>query len=90
MLTAGCVNQAKRIIEKHDEILYGPTPEKLVKDTHQAIKALLRSPECAAFQSKADKSGQQGGDPGGTYTLTSKPNILGADTGYIIYAAETQ
>ena len=49
MLTAGCLNQAKRIIEKYDEILYGPAPEMLVKETHQAIKDLLRSPECAAF-----------------------------------------
>ena len=26
MLTAGCLNQAKRIVEKYDEVLYGPAP----------------------------------------------------------------
>ena len=56
MLTAGCVNQAKRIIEKYDEKLYGPAPEKLGTETHQAMNALLRSPECAAFLTKADES----------------------------------
>ena len=67
MLTAGCVNQAKRIIEKYDEVLYGPAPEKLVKETHQAIIALLRSPEGVAFQSKADNSSKQAGDPEDTF-----------------------
>ena len=67
MLTAGCVNQAKRIIEKYDEILYGPAPEKLVTETHQAIAALLRSPECAAFLTMTDESIQQASDQGDTF-----------------------
>ena len=33
MLIAGCLNQAKRILEKFDNILYGPAPEELIEET---------------------------------------------------------
>ena len=66
MLTAGCLNQAKRIIEKYDEILYGPAAEMLVKETHQAIKDLLRSAECAALLEDAHIPRHEAGDRGDT------------------------
>ena len=59
MLIAGYLNQAKSIFEKYDDILYGPTPEKLAEETHLAVRDLLTSPECKVFLSqvgKADKS----------------------------------
>ena len=43
-LTAGCLNQAKRIVEKYDEVLYA-APEILVNETHTTIKELLKSTE---------------------------------------------
>ena len=66
MLTAGCLNQAKRIIEKYDEILYGPAPVMLVKQKHQAIEDLLRSAECAAFLEDAHVPRHETGDRGDT------------------------
>ena len=59
MLTAGCLNQAKRIIEKFDEVLYGPAPEDLVNHTHTAIRNLLSSTEGRAFLSGTEVSGNQ-------------------------------
>ena len=49
MMIAGCLNQAKRIFEKFDEVLYGPSPESLVLETHEKIRALLASEEGRAF-----------------------------------------
>ena len=46
MVIAGCLNQARNIFEKFDEILDGPAPEELVVDTHTAIRKLLASQEC--------------------------------------------
>ena len=43
------MNQAKRIIEKYDEILYGSAPEVLVNETHATIRTLLTSPEGRSF-----------------------------------------
>ena len=51
MMIAGCLNQAKRIFEKFDEVLYGPSPESLVLETHEKIRALLASEEGRAFVS---------------------------------------
>ena len=48
-MIAGCLNQAKRIVESYDEVLYGPPPEKLVETTHKAIADLLVSEEARAF-----------------------------------------
>ena len=64
MLTAGCLNQAKRIIEKFDEVLYGPAPEDLVNHTHTAIRNLLSSTEGRAFLSDTEVSGNQVDDDG--------------------------
>ena len=41
MMIAGSLNQAKRIIEKYDEALYGPSPELLVEKTHDEIRKIL-------------------------------------------------
>ena len=59
MVIAGCLNQAKGIFEKFDDILYGPAPEKLIGETHDAIRKLLASQECQKFLSPAS-----GGDEG--------------------------
>ena len=52
MVIAGCMNQAKRILEKYDEILYGPAPEKLIGDVHRAIGELLNSKEACEFSAE--------------------------------------
>ena len=49
MMIAGCLHQALRIIEQFDEVLFGPAPESLVKDSHKDIKELLGSAECREF-----------------------------------------
>ena len=49
MIIAGCLNQAKRILEKYDEVLYGASPEVLVESTHTAIRQLLRSEQGLDF-----------------------------------------
>ena len=49
MMIAGCLNQAKRIFEKFDEVLYGQSPESLVLETHKKIRVLLASEECRDF-----------------------------------------
>ena len=64
MLTAGCLNQAKRIVEKYDEVLYGPAPELLVNVTHTAIRKLLKSTECRSFLDDTEVSGPQVTDKG--------------------------
>ena len=64
MLTAGCLNQAKRIVEKYDEVLYGPAPEFLVNGTHTAIRKLLTSTECRSFLDDTEVSGPQVADKG--------------------------
>ena len=56
MVIAGYLNQAKRIFEKYDDILYGPAPEKLVEETHEAVRELLTSPECKVFLSQVEKA----------------------------------
>ena len=49
MMIAGCLSQAKKILEVYDEILYGPSPEELVASTHQTITGLLNSEEDIAL-----------------------------------------
>ena len=58
MVIAGCLNQARNIFEKFDDVLYGPAPEELVVETHAAIKKLLASQECEAFMSDGSKNDQ--------------------------------
>ena len=53
-LIAGCLNQARRIIEKYDEVLFGPAPEELVVSTHHAIRGLLDSEDCQEYLSTKD------------------------------------
>ena len=49
MMIAGCLHQAMRIIEQFDEVLFGPAPESLVKESHKDIRELLDSAECREF-----------------------------------------
>ena len=49
MVIAGCVNQAKRIIQKFDAVLHGSKPEALVEGSHKTIKEIFLSPEGRAF-----------------------------------------
>ena len=51
MMIAGCLFQAKAILKKYDEVLFGPAPEVLVQDTHKAIRTLLLSDEARDFVS---------------------------------------
>ena len=37
MMMAGCLNQAKRIIQRFDDILFGPAPEELILGTHHLL-----------------------------------------------------
>lgn len=53
------MNQAKRIVEKFDEILYGSAPEVLVNQTHTTIRALLTSPECRSFIDGATSANEE-------------------------------
>ena len=65
MVIAGCLNQARSIFEKFDEILYGPAPEELVVETHEAIRKLLLSQESQEFTSlpsQGDKEAIASGD----------------------------
>ena len=48
-MIAGSLNQAKRIIEKYDEALYGPSPELLVEKTHDKIRKIVSSEEARRF-----------------------------------------
>ena len=50
MAMAGCLNQAKDIVKKFDDVLYGPAPESLIGDTHLAIRELLKSDDCGQFR----------------------------------------
>ena len=63
MMIAGCMNQAKRIFEKFDDVLYGPAPEQLIVETHRLIKDLLTSEECTKFLSE-DTSEEAVGEGG--------------------------
>ena len=45
LMIAGCLTQAKRILKKYDDILYGSSPEEKVQTTHKEIRELLLSSE---------------------------------------------
>lgn len=54
MMIAGCLNQAKRILEMFDEVLHdGDKPEILVQKTHSTISQLLLSDDCRRFVANA-------------------------------------
>ena len=55
MIISGFINQAKRILLKYDEVLYGSSPEVLVEATHAKIRELLLSENCSKFLSGVDK-----------------------------------
>ena len=58
MVIAGCLNQAKRIISKFDKVIDGKTPEFLVEETHEKIRALLRSQELSQVLDEDDGESQ--------------------------------
>ena len=49
MVIAGCLNQAKRIVQKFDTVLYDSIPEVLVGETHKAIRDICQSTEGREF-----------------------------------------
>ena len=53
---AGCLNQAKRIIQKFDSILHGAEPETLIENTHRRIREVLLSPEGREFFRDAEST----------------------------------
>ena len=55
LMIAGLINQAKRILEKYDDILCGSSPEVLVQESHKTIGNLLRSAECRQLLQVNDK-----------------------------------
>ena len=65
-MIAGCLNQAKRILEKFDDILYGSSPEEMVQTTHNEIKKLLLSDEGRAFFRAQEVGGESSGVDGTT------------------------
>ena len=48
-MIAGCMNQATRILEKYDKVLFGPPPEAQIEEVHATIRELLVSQECEDF-----------------------------------------
>ena len=56
MMISGCLNQARRIFEKFDEILFGAAPEAIVEESHREIKTLLCSEEARRFQADVGKT----------------------------------
>lgn len=57
MIMAGCLNQAKRILQMYDSVLHGDTPEVLVHSTHQEIRDLLQTEECREFFNNQSQAG---------------------------------
>ena len=53
IMIAGCMNQAARIIEKYDKVLFGPAPEEQVEGAHKKIRELLVSQEAMTFNKEA-------------------------------------
>ena len=56
MIIAGYINQAKRIFERFDNVLYGSVPEALIEKTHSSIGELIDSEECREFVGAAGDS----------------------------------
>ena len=68
------MNQAKKIFEKFDEVLYCPAPEQLFGETHRVIRDLVTSAECTKFLSENAAEAAVGGE--GNQAFSKK--ILGA------------
>ena len=73
MLTAGCLNHAYRIVEKYDEVLYGPAPEILVSETHTVIKEQLKCTECRTYLEDTEVSDSQLGRKGDRGSIPNYP-----------------
>ena len=67
MIMAGCLNQAKRIVQMYDEVLHGGTPEVLVQSTHRDIRKLLQSEECIEFVNSQHQAGVPDEDKGNVF-----------------------
>ena len=56
MIIAGCLNQAKRIVQKFDTVLHGSIPEVLVEETHKAIRDICKSTEGREFSRELEST----------------------------------
>ena len=56
VMIAGCMNQAKTILNQFDMILFGPPPEKQIEKVHKDLRELLFSQEAATFRDEVDSS----------------------------------
>ena len=55
MMITGGLNQAKRIVEKFDEVLHiGSKPQVMIHKNHATIRRLLQSEDCSAFLREVD------------------------------------
>ena len=52
MMIAGCLNQARRIYSKFDDVLFGQAPEAQIECAHKAIREFLCSEEGMPFVSE--------------------------------------
>ena len=55
-MIAGSMNQAARIVEKYDKVLFGPAPEEQIEGAHKIIRELLVSQEAMTFNKEASCS----------------------------------
>ena len=53
-MNAGCMNQAKAILNQYDMILFGPPPEKQIEKVHRDLRELLLSQEAATFRDEVN------------------------------------
>ena len=56
MMIAGCMNQARNILDQYDKILFGPPPEEQIENVHKTIRELLVSQEGKSFHEEVDSS----------------------------------
>ena len=56
VMIAGCMNQAKAILNQFDTILFGPPPEMQIEEAHKGIKELLVSQEALTFCKEVDST----------------------------------
>ena len=67
MIIADCLNQAKRILEKNDDVLYRASPELLVESTYTTIRQLHGSEQCQDFANQHLEQGEAPESPGDAF-----------------------
>ena len=55
-MIAGCMNQAKAILNQYDMIMFGQAPEKQIEKVHRVLRELLLSQEAATFRDEVNSS----------------------------------